>query len=214
MVTIDGIRLRLHPSLSPRMIALISGGYHVLPERRLVLSVLEETDTVMELGGGIGMLSIACAQVTGSERVFSYEANPELEPLVAENYALNGVSPTMNFCILGETPGECRFNVSKDFWESSVHRTMDASHTVTVPVKAFNEEIARIRPTFLIIDIEGGEADLLRYADLEGVKKILLEVHPRHLGIRCCNALRRQLRQLGFAERTEDHLSFLYIRKS
>ena len=105
MVSIDGIRLRIDASLAEGAIRKILAGEHTQDERRLVLPALEPDDIVMKLGGGIGMLSIACAQKIGSERVFSYEANPTLRPLIDENYRLNGVQPIMQMCMLGPVAG-------------------------------------------------------------------------------------------------------------
>jgi FkbM family methyltransferase len=214
VVEVEGIRLRLAPSLSPRMMSNIAGGVHVLSERRLVLPALASDDVVMELGGGIGMLSIACAQRIGSDRVFSYEANPFLESLIRDNYALNSVSPRIRMCMLGPEPGHATFHVARDFWVSSVYRVESEHQIVTVPVEAFNEEVGRIRPTFLIVDIEGAEHELFEYADLNTVNKLMVEFHPELTGAARANALRRQIRRMGFTETTDRGRTFLYRRRN
>ena len=81
-----------------------------------------------------------------------------------------------------------------------------------MPVKPFNDEIARIRPSFLIVDIEGGEYELFDYARLDTVRTIVIEMHPSVGGLRRSLALRRNLRQLGFAEQTHNGKHFLYQR--
>jgi FkbM family methyltransferase len=196
------------------MLKVIAIGEHTRIERELILEELEADDIVMELGGGIGMLSIACAQRIGSDRVFSFEANPDLETLVKENYALNDVHPSMSFCMLGRAEGECDFYVSGDFWVSSVHAADLTAKRIVVPVRSFNEVVAKIKPTFLIVDIEGAEDTLFDYADLEGIRKIMLELHPELLGIRRCNAIRRRIRRFGFSERTKEYSAFLFKRET
>jgi FkbM family methyltransferase len=212
VVSVDGIRLRIDASLAEGAIRKILAGEHTQDERRLVLPVLETDDIVMELGGGIGMLSIACAQKIGSERVFSYEANPTLRPLIEENYRLNGVQPTIQMCMLGPVAGETTFYIARSFRVSSVYRPELAWKTATVPVKPFNDEMVRIRPSFLIVDIEGGEYELFDYARFDTVRTIVIEMHPSVGGLRRSLALRRKLRRLGFAEQTHNGKHFLYQR--
>lgn len=212
IVCVEGIRIRLDERLSVEMRAIIASGRHTRPERRLILDALEPEDVVMELGGGAGMLSIACAQRIGSERVFSYEANPFMKPLVDENYRLNSVSPTMSYCMIGPEAGEHRFHVSNTFRESSVHDVGKTAKVISVPVKPVDAEVDRVRATFLLIDIEGAEETLLPSIDFSKLRKVMLETHPEILGIRKSNALRRAIRRHGFSERTLDYRRFLYER--
>lgn len=202
VVTIDGIRIRVHPTLSVKNAWRIVSGVHTRSERCLALSVLEPDDVVMELGGGIGMLSTACALRIGSGRVFAFEANPALAPLVEENYGLNGVAPEMNHCLLGAEPGVRDFYVSSDFPDSSLFRetTRRYARTVQVPMRSITAELARIRPTLLIVDIEGAEIELLPLADLAQVRKLIVELHPGTTGALPANQLRRCLRRQGFVE--------------
>ena len=57
-----------------------------------------------------------------------------------------------------------------------------ASRAIRVPVKPFNEIPNGIRPTFLVIDIEGGEYAITRYMELDGVRAVAIESHPEVLG--------------------------------
>jgi FkbM family methyltransferase len=212
VVTVDGIRMRIDRHFSDKMIRRIVAGLHARPERRLVLSALEPDDIVMELGAGIGMLSIACAQRIGSERVFAYEANPDLQSIFRENCHLNGVAPQLEICLLGRTHGETTFYIASNFSNSSVHRLRVADRAITVPIRPFDDEIARIRPNFLIVDIEGAEDELFAYARLDTVSKMMLEVHPHVYGAAKSNALRSRVRAMGFTEQTHNGRHCLYRR--
>ncbi len=214
VATIDGIRVRVHPSLSVKNAWRLVSGVHTRSERRLALSVVEPDDVVMELGGGIGMLSTACALRIGSERVFAFEANPALAPLIEENYALNGVAPEMNLCLLGAEPGVRDFHISSDFSDSSLFRdtTSRYARTVQVPVRSITAELARVRPTLLIVDIEGAEIELLPQADLAQVRKLIVELHPGSTGAVRANALRRRLRRLGYTEADKAGNCILFVR--
>lgn len=92
--------------------------------------------------------------------MFTYEANPQLEPLIRSVYSVNQVQPTLKIGVLGERAGQTKFYVTRDFWASSLLPPAEPCEEVTVPVYDFNEEIFRINPTFLLMDIEGGEYDL------------------------------------------------------
>ena len=70
-VDLGGVRLRVGAHLSPAIQRAIYRGYYEAPE-------------------------LAClrrARRVGSERVFTFEANPALRPLIEETFRLNGVAP-------------------------------------------------------------------------------------------------------------------------
>lgn len=211
-VTLDGITMRIDERLSDHNVLKLVSGRHTKHERDLLAQVLESDDVVMELGGGIGMVAIACAKKVGSERVFSYEANPELESLMRDNYALNRVEPRLKMCMLGAAAGSRTFHIARRFSRSSVFDTDPESRPVEVPVEPFNAEIRRIQPTVLVVDIQGGEAELVSYADLSTVKKLLIEIHSDIIGLTRAHALRRDLRRMGFIEKARAGQSFLYVR--
>lgn len=216
VVTVEGIRMRIDPRMSPYQVRKLLCGRHTRHERRLLVDRLESEDIVMELGGGIGMLATACALKIGGERVHSYEANPTLESLIRDNYALNEVNPHLKMCMLDRTSGTCPFHVSEHFARSSAYKLADQDETTVydVPVEPLNDEIHRIQPTVLVMDVQGSEGKLLSFADLTNVRKLLVEVHANVLGIGRVNALRRQLRHQGFLEVDRAGQSFLYIRTS
>jgi len=214
VVTVEGIRMRIDPRMSPYQVQKLLCGRHTRHERQLILSRLEPEDIVMELGGGIGMLSTACALKIGGDRVHCYEANPTLESLIRDNYALNGVSPHLKMCMLGDRHSSSTFYASEHFARSSAYKLNSQGTTTAyeVPVEPLNDEIARIQPTVLIMDVQGSEGELLSFADLSKVRKLLVEMHSNILGISRVNALRRQLRNQGFLEIERAGQSFFYVR--
>ena len=214
VVNVNGIEMKIDRRMSPFQVNKLISGRHTREERRLLIHRLEPNDIVMELGGGIGMLATACALKIGGDRVHSYEANPTLESLIRENYALNQVNPELKMCMLEKEAGTNTFHVSEHFSRSSAYKAADDNTTAyQVPVEPLNDEIARIQPTVLIMDVQGSEGELLSFADLSTVKKLLLEVHPDMLGINNANALRRNLRNQGFAEVARSGQSFLYLKQ-
>jgi hypothetical protein len=92
-------------------------------------------------------------------------------------------------------------------------RRHESDVSIQVPVKALNDEIERIRPTFLIMDTQGSEHELLRCIDLSGIRKVMVEFHSHVLGHRRVTRLRRLLRRKGYLEMAREESSILYARR-
>jgi FkbM family methyltransferase len=177
--------------------ALSKGGYE-REELRLIGTVLSPADVVLEVGAGLGLVSSYCAKRIGSNRVFAYEADPELESCIRETYRLNGVEPTLEMCAVGAQAGRVTLYRDKHFVSSSVVRRRVGSRPVEVPGRALNYVVEKVRPTLLVIDAEGAERDLFQDAKLPTVNKIVLELHERVIGPDATERVRAQLAGLGF----------------
>ncbi len=178
-----GVRLPLkHHLITPGIAKEIYFGDYERKEATIVSQRLEAKDVVMEIGAGIGFLSTYCAKQIGSDRVHAYDANPALTEIVIRTYAANGVQPTFRTAMLGKGSGKARFFVEEEFWASSANQGTGKAQVIEVEQIDLNEEIARIRPTFMIVDIEGGEGDLFALADLSSVNKICVETHAHVIG--------------------------------
>ena len=198
MVDIEGIKIKVPLIASKVMREAIFGGYYETGELQLVTNRLSQDDIVMEVGTGLGLLSTYCAKQIGSDRVFTFEANPSLKGAIKTNYALNQVSPTLEMGMVGEHPGFSTFHVASDFWASSVLDKGQEAKPVKVPVISFNEKVREINPTFLLIDIEGGEYDLVKYADFHNVKKLMIEVHSWILSSEQIQFVKDAIAKAGF----------------
>jgi len=181
--SVAGIELPLaHPLITPPIRRDIYFGDYERKELDLIERRLEPGDTVMEIGAGIGFLSAYCARVVGDERVHAYEANPALLPIIEEVHQRNRVRPRVVNALLGRGDGERAFFVEPDYWASSLVRRSPGSKEVRIRQLDLETELRRVAPTFLIVDVEGGEYELLAGPDLGGVAKMCLEVHPDVLG--------------------------------
>jgi FkbM family methyltransferase len=197
-----------HPCISPGIRQSIYFGDYESKEIDIVSRKLAKDDVVMEIGAGIGFLSAYCARIVGSDRVFAYEANPALMEVIAATHAKNKVAPTVTNALLGEAEGEREFFLEPEFWASSLCRISDRATSIKVRQISLNAEMALRKPTFLIVDIEGGEYELFGFADLASVRKICLEVHPDVLGDARISEIFRRLFDQGFS------LDFSCIRKN
>jgi FkbM family methyltransferase len=193
-----GVLLELDRRIPPEIMEYLYSGEYERSELKALRRHLRPDDVVMELGAGIGFISLACAKRIGAARVFSFEANPALEPLILRNYELNQLSPTLEIGVLGEGNGETDFYVHDHYWLSSTQPGVPNTRHIRVPARPLNDKIRQIDPTFLIMDIEGGERELCRFIDLHNIRKVAMELHTELIGRDEAEAIPRRLRDAGF----------------
>ena len=200
MVEIEGIKIAVNQDLPKGPREALYGGYYEKSEIQIIKQQLQWSDRVMEMGAGLGLVSSYCAKKIGSDKVLTYEANPAMEPYIRQNYALNNVDPTLEICLLGEQAGEQTFYVGKSFWSSSIIQRRVDDKEIKVPVKSFNQEVYKFNPTFLIVDIEGGEYEVFKNVDVDfhNIQKIVIELHERVIGLEKVEVVISQFAAAGF----------------
>lgn len=156
-------------------------------EAHAVSRKVRTDDVVMEIGAGIGYMSTLAAKVCGAREVHTYEANPALIPYIRRVHRLNGVNVELNNALLGPEPGEATFYVRENILASSMDPNPEGEDspvvsTHTLEVRDIRAEMARIKPTAFIVDIEGAEAHLIPHADLSTVRLVVIELHPQWIG--------------------------------
>ncbi len=198
VMEIAGVTIEIHDDLDETIrAALVSGKYESM-ELRALSGVLQSDDVVMELGTGIGLLSAYCAKQLGGHRVFTFEANPKLENRIRETYRLNQVNPQLEMCMLAEHDGERDFFIHQAFWYSSANNPTGAVEVARVKTRSLNDRIQQIRPTILVMDIEGGELELMRFINLSPFRCVVMEIHERVLGRGDADGIVRRFYAEGF----------------
>lgn len=213
MFELAGLKVPSGPHLSDEIRDRLGRGRYEQHELAALRAKLREGDVLMELGAGIGVVSAYCARVLGSRNVFTFEANPGLEPHIKELYRINGVSPTLEICALGDRHGEQALHVHDAFWASSTlpSQSQGSSATVTVPMRPFDEALREVRPTVLVIDIEGGELDLLPALRLDGVRAVVIEMHPQLIGEDGCTAVTTEIEDAGLSFDQAASSGFVFV---
>ncbi|WP_298963451.1 FkbM family methyltransferase [uncultured Roseibium sp.] len=168
-------------------------------ELELVRMALEPSDRVLEVGAGIGFIGIACAKICGADNILSYEPNPAMKCVIEKNYALNGLEPNLRCKVLAVEAGEIEFFFDESVLSSSL---IDRQHggATRVQADAISTVIDEYAPSTIVMDAEGAEIDLLRKCNLDGVNKIIIEMHPHIVGPEKIDALRKYLSDKGFSE--------------
>jgi FkbM family methyltransferase len=198
VISIEGVRLRIGRHMSRRVERALSRGGYEREELRLIGAILAPNDVVLEVGAGLGLVSTYCAKRVGSDRVFAFEADPDLEPCIRETYQLNGVTPSLEMCAVAAQSGRVTLYRDKHFVSSSVVRRRVGAKPVEVPGKALGYVVEKVQPTLLVVDAEGAERELFDDTDLPSVTKIVLEMHNRVIGPEGTDRVRAKLLRMGF----------------
>ncbi|HKY92195.1 MAG TPA: FkbM family methyltransferase [Nevskiaceae bacterium] len=198
---LNGIHIELPDAVSgPAVSAALANGKYEHKEAGALQKLLSPDDIYFEVGAGVGYLStLAYKTINKPGHVFAYEANPSLIPVIQRTWELNGVSAVVENCVLGDGEGSVQFNVSNEFWASSATVATHKARKVEVRRRDFGAELAAARPSVLVMDIEGGERDLLLGRSLPlSIRKVVVEMHPQFIGPRTCSEIVKQMLHQGF----------------
>ena len=201
---LDGIEIPVYLNYGYSVLRFIDNNKYERSEISIIKNTLENNDIVLELGTGIGFVSAFCAKKIGDKNVFTFEANIYLKPIINELYKRNKVSPTLTFAMLGEVDTYEKFHRNKNsFLASSSQKNRNEEYeAVTVLRKDINKVIKEICPTYLIMDIEGGEYDIFKLINFYTIKKIQFELHPLILDRDKINSIFNRLRESNFIQDT------------
>jgi len=186
-------------AIPPPLYAALREGRYEHSEARALKMLLRPGDTYFELGGGVGFVSTLAARIVRDpSRVHVYEANPELIPTIERTWAANGVGGSVYNCMLGTGKGEHKFYVSQAFWASSGQIDYGRSRVIMVPQRDFLKQLEFKEATFVLMNIEGGEGELLIRTLPARVRVVVAEFHPRIIGQATVEALWANLGEQGF----------------
>lgn len=199
-----GVKVPASRFLHDKRIERINAAEYEGQEMAGALHVVRPEDVVLEIGAGIGLVGAVIAVNAKPRAVHSYEANPELIPAIEALYAANGLQDRIsvrNAVLVSapERPDSVTFHVHSSYLGSSlIEPSGRKSRAVEVSTESFSEVCERVRPTVLVMDIEGGELEILRHADLSGFRAMVLEFHPKAYGIGGMRDCKNILRAAGF----------------
>ena len=196
--------------ISRQLFGNIVFGDYEIDENRILKETLDKEDVVLELGTGLGYNSIFAAKIINN-KVTTFEANPNLIPLIRQNMEKNNVKFDLkNQVVLSKDlqKSALEFNVVENFWSSSLKTNVEDRivEKVVVPSCQLSEILAVEHPTYLIVDIEGGEEDFFDdcgFLENSSIKKILLELHANIIGEEKCSMVIRNIIKSGFKMRLD-----------
>jgi len=193
----------------PAVIEALDGGGYEHRERHLVSECVRAGDRVIEAGTAAGIVAMTAASIVGAQNVWTYEANPDIALDAQANFARNEMRAiTSHVGILKNRramkgPGEMvPFYIDQIFVASRLNASENAPgivKTVQIPVFCLEDAIAAHKANVIICDIEGGEVELLRDADLSTIRLILMETHYWAAGEVATDAMISKLIADGFS---------------
>jgi FkbM family methyltransferase len=202
---VAGVRVPINRSLlSPRVEAWISRGKNQADEFECARDLVRSGDVVLELGGGLGVLSAALHREAAPSRIVSYEGNPDLLSYAKLTHQFNGVSnvEVRHGIVLSRADAPTvPFYRHVDVWGGSLFQVPGTDlEAAKVPVVKLTEVLTELVPNVLLVDIEGGELDLFESAETLGsLDGIALELHPDIYGSAGVLRVFQALGRLGFA---------------
>jgi FkbM family methyltransferase len=138
---------------------------------------LTEGDIVCDCGANIGFTGIFFAHCVGQQgKVIGFEALPANSQNAEENIKLNSIT---NYQIRNEAVGSYNGLVEFiDYPNGSVGRA-EGMKTIVVPVVKLDDIFNTEKPTFIKIDVEGYEIEVLKGATeiLKTKPKLEIEIH-------------------------------------
>ncbi len=214
----SGLKIYLGDQASSSYARSIYRDTHEAEERAIVERNLESNDTVLECGAGMGVVTTLCCQQIGSDRVYAYEANSKLEPVLRQTFALNQVSPHLEMKMVSLDGGKQDFFAADRFVVSSRYDNSDqyAGEQQKLDSVSIQKLIDDLEPSFLIMDIEGAEVDLASEGlNLCSLKKLCIEMHPHIVGDEAITRLISNLIRQGFTLRlTECRNDVLFFSRA
>jgi FkbM family methyltransferase len=154
-------------------------------------------DTVLDLGSGLGVISIVAAKAAQGGRVVGFEADERVFALAQKNAARNGVNIEYRNGAVSKEAGTLSFNISDNFLANSLSE-IQGSSKVTVPSFAFRDIVQEIKPTVITCDIEGAEAEIFENVDMPSVKRLIVETHEGITGKAGIERCVEHLKKSGF----------------
>lgn len=185
IIRINNIYLDLdHDIISKNMRKIIREKRYEEPETQSIQTYIRSDYPVIDIGAGIGYTTCLAERVTDDVQIIAIEAVGSLIPVLKRNRELNDGKYSIKHGAYSASSEEIDFYVADDFWSSSsLIRNKKNQQKISVPAMSLDMicSIHEITGPFqLIVDIEGGEHDLLtEEIDLlvESCAVLIIEFH-------------------------------------
>jgi FkbM family methyltransferase len=174
-------------------------GLHERGEIETIRHLIRPDDIVLELGSGLGIVSTFIAQrLSDSKNLHTFEANPELLEPIKSVFKANGVNPNLYNTVVGQEDGHREFFFNVNNLSSSVHRREGAAKSELVAMASMSRLLREIRPTFVVFDVEGAEAEIFKVEIPPEVRVLCGELHPSVIGDDGVSTVIRTILDAGF----------------
>ncbi|PIE10902.1 MAG: FkbM family methyltransferase [Rhodobacterales bacterium] len=197
-----GLRIPNDPQfIRPKVRRALRENNYEAKECDAILRAVNDGDTVMDLGAGIGYVSTLVARKRKLRAIHSFEANPLLIDFIRRVHAVNEIeNATVHNTVLAPRKGKpVEFYVRSNFLASSLNKDSapDIISTHQIETAGINTVMKEIKPDVLICDIEGAEADLFPAIRYTRLRAAIVELHPQWIGQKGVQAVFDAMHNVG-----------------
>lgn len=191
-------------------------GYEV-PERKMVNKYVEETDSVLELGGCLGIISCITNKILDDKKKHVVvEPNEDVIFFLEKNKINNDCGFIVEKTILSNKLKETEFYKNKYYLGSSIIKPLNVNVKMELVKCMSLENLIRKHNIFfntLIMDIEGSEYEFIEENDLSSFEKLIIEFHPGKLKLKMKKCY-QNLSKKGFELKDKIKNIEVWIRKT
>ena len=137
-------------------------GLHEFEDMSFLLHVLRTRDLFLDIGANIGSYTVLASKVCGARSV-SVEPDRSTLRALLENIRLNGIEDLVQIeaCAIGGQNGEIKFSLGMDTTNKVVEGTSEVPFQI-VQMRTLDDIVKDQRPTFIKMDVEGYELEVLK----------------------------------------------------
>ena len=194
-----------------RLIALAAGAIEA-EEIALAKKYLTADDVVVEFGSGLGIAAARAYITVNPKAYFCFEANPIAVAYSKHLFTMNEMRIDVDQRALGNG-STSPFYAANDYILSSFDIPKNTKHFKKINISTISlaTVVKEKNPTAIFCDIEGAEYDFLPPEDLQGVEKVIIELHPSNYGLQGVQRIRDKFARNGFipVEKKQDTHCFL-----
>ncbi|MGI3185488.1 FkbM family methyltransferase [Nioella aestuarii] len=181
--TLHDVSIDLPEALATKALSTrLADGSYEADEIAAVMCRVGPGMRVLDLGAGLGVVSVLAARVAGADNVLSVEANPALLPVLRDTFDRNGQGGIrlMHGAVMqGEGGGKAAFQVPRAILGASLARSgAPEDEIVEVPSLGLESLLYDHRPELVMMDIEGAEERLFDQPWNPELRFLVLELHP------------------------------------
>jgi FkbM family methyltransferase len=176
------------------------------PELKWIKEHTKEGDVIIDCGAHHGMFGFLCSKWVGETgKVIGFEALPQNAEIAKKNIELNQIK---NFEIRFEALGSVNSMSNLTVSANEVVIEKGGKDLIEVKMVTLDEALSDQNPTFLKIDVEGYEIEVLKGAKrvLSNLPKLDIEIHNNRFG--CDPESVKEILQLIHSENYELYFQF------
>lgn len=186
-IDVHGIAVPLSEGTLPdRTERQLQRGRYQRGEVEAIRNLVRAGDRVLDIGAGLGLLTVAAALVDGVETVTSVEADPVVLPMLNEALATNGVADRVTVVealVTAKGTAKSDFYLREDILASSSDPEFGPyTDKVKVSSAPINPLLKREKPDVIISSTDENQPDFWEAADLSGVRHVILKLFPKRYG--------------------------------